>query len=148
MDRLKLLGKNKIGWTKVRVKSNERERVRVQGNENKIQKSIKSFSSQLSWCTYYRRKWIQVLTTVLVILCGWFFLSLFIFTQKNAKLGSLSHFDELNIFCGSWSFSWLCLSLSLPNRPRTPNIKRQKLEMKERSWNFNWSIFIVVRYST
>ena len=26
MDRLKLLGKNKIGWTKVRVKSNERER--------------------------------------------------------------------------------------------------------------------------
>lgn len=39
MDRLKLLGKNKIGWTKVRVKSNERERVvRVQENENKIQK--------------------------------------------------------------------------------------------------------------
>ena len=92
-------------------------------------KSIKSFSSQLSWCTYYRRKWIQVLTTVLVILCGWFFLSLFIFTQKNAKLGSLSHFDELNIFCGYWSFSWLCLSLSLPNRPRTSNIKRQK------TWN-------------
>ena len=27
MDRLILLGKNKIGWTKVRVKSNERERV-------------------------------------------------------------------------------------------------------------------------
>ena len=26
MDRLKLLGKNKIGWTKVRVKSNEREK--------------------------------------------------------------------------------------------------------------------------
>ena len=28
MDRLILLGKNKIGWTKVRVKSNERERVK------------------------------------------------------------------------------------------------------------------------
>ena len=28
MDRLKLLGKNKIGWTKVRVKSNKRERER------------------------------------------------------------------------------------------------------------------------
>ena len=39
MDRLKLLGKNKIGWTKVRVKSNKRERVvRVQEIKTKYKK--------------------------------------------------------------------------------------------------------------
>ena len=110
-------------------------------------KSIKSFSSQLSWCTYYRRKWIQVFYSV-----GYFVWLIFFFhhlyLHKRTRNWDLYHilmsstfFVPVDRFL-DYVFRCLCqtdqeLQIS----------KDKKLEMKERSWKSYWSIVIVVRYS-
>ena len=130
MDRLKLQGKTRMDGLRLEWKSNtrererERERERVKKIENITQKV--SNHSRFNWVGVHSRKGsgkFKFLTQqkwFSIILCGWFFYFIINKRRRNCnKTGSLSHFDELDIFCGCWSFSWLRLSLSLPNRPRT-----------------------------